>query len=298
MDSSQYNMPHTRRRRHYFGLMARVATILRSQPHISELVSESYDAIAGGYDSAWTDHMRDLSGNMLQTLNPPAGARCLDLTCGTGYITSELANITGRRAIGVDGSSGMLMVAEQHHGDNCEFHHSDIVTYLQNCKTNSFDVITCGWGLGYSRPVKVVCEIARVVRPGGRVGIIDNSLFSLAGILWSSIQLFAESPEMLANVMNFRFLPGSIFLATMFRSAGIGVNSRCDGKRTYFVPDGDAAIQRLMKTGAAAGFEHAIKPEHREDIFGRFARLIEQKYQTGEGIPVTHRYLAVTGTRT
>lgn len=283
--------------RHWVQLAYRVAGCWLRGNSTGELVSRSYDRIASGYDEAWTAHMRDLSLVMLDRLAPPGGAESLDLTCGTGFITAELSRRTGTRAVGVDASAGMLGEAKRRHED-CIFVHDDVVRYLRGAPSRAFDVVTCGWGLGYSRPLIVLREIARVLRPGGRVGIIDNSLFSLAEVLWASLLAFAEEPGALRHVMRVRFLPGSAVLAGMMRICNLGVTHRADGSKTYHVQDGQAAIARLTATGAAAGFEFACDEAVRERVFRRFARIMEERYGTREGVPITHRYLMGIGRRT
>ncbi len=259
------------------------------------LVRQSYDRIAPGYDDAWTGHMRRFSLELLDRLAPRSKARCLDLTCGTGFITGELARRCGGEVLGVDASPGMLEGARREHGDRCEFVCADAVGFLRSLPAGSFDVVTCGWGLGYTRPLKVVREAARVLRPGGYLAIIDNTLFSLAEVLWSSILAFAEQPEALAHVMRVRFLPHSSVLAAMMRMCGLRVRAAWDGSKTYHVADGREAIARLTATGAAAGFEFAADPARRDAIFDRFAEIIERRSSTPQGIPITHRYLAAIG---
>jgi len=285
-------------RRRWVALGLRVASLaLRPSLQTDDLVSAGYNHIADGYDDAWTDHMRHLSVEMLDRLSPSAQAECLDLTCGTGFVTAELSRRTGRRALGVDRSAGMLDVARCKHGASCDFVQADVLEFLRSRPSASADVVTCGWGLGYSRPWAVVGQIARVLRRGGRVGIIDNTLFSLAGVLWCSLATFAERPEALQHVMKVRFLPSSLPLATILRLRGLAVDRRWDGAKTYHVADGRAAIARLTATGAAAGFESAVAPESRQAIFDRFAEILETRRRTERGILITHRYLAVVGHR-
>jgi ubiquinone/menaquinone biosynthesis C-methylase UbiE len=284
-----------RLRRKWFALAARMARLaMRPAAETSGLVVASYDAIASGYDAAWTDHMRHLSLDLLDRLSPPPGAECLDLACGTGFLAEELARRTGRRAVGVDASEGMLAAARRQRGEWADFVRADIVEYLAGRPPQSADVVTCGWALGYTRPWRVVREIARVLRPGGRVGVIDNSLFSLAGVIGCSVLAFAERPEALVHVMKVRFLPGRRALAVMMRLAGLRVAAAYGGSKTYDAATGKAAIDRLTATGAAAGFEFAVDPRQREAVFARFAEIVERR--RGEhGIPITHRYLAAIG---
>ena len=283
-------------KRHWVHLIVRATKLLLAQPEkTADLVTASYDHLAAGYDDAWTHHMRTLSLGMLDQLAPPAGATCLDLTCGTGFISSQLAQRTGGEITGVDASAGMLAQARKHY-PQCRFVQSDALDFLRRQRSASHDIITCGWGLGYTRPMCVVREIARILRPGGRVGIIDNSLFSLAGVLWTSFQTFAESPRALRHTMRVRFLPNSLVLASMMRLAGLGIHSRADGEKTYYTPTGLAALERLTATGAAAGFEFAVFDEQRDAIFARFAEIMDAR-NTDAGVPITHRYLQVIGVK-
>jgi SAM-dependent methyltransferase len=297
-DESTASKTGGRPRRRWLALAARVGRLLLSQPErTGDLVARSYDAAAGGYDGAWTDHMRHLSLAMLDRLDPPRGAACLDVACGTGFLTAELSRRTGRAATGLDASAGMLAAARAARGEECRFVWADAADYLAALPPRSVDVVTCGWALGYTRPIAVVRQIARVLRPGGRVGIIDNTLMSLREVLWAAARVFAERPAALRHVMRVRFLPRSSVLAAVMRACGLSVRWTGDGAKTYWCRDGRAAIDRLTATGAAAGFEFAADAEHTEAIFARFAEVMEERNGTDRGVPVTHRWLAAVGVR-
>ena len=286
----------TRPRRHWIRLTGRFARLLLHQPERSaNLITASYDNAAATYDTAWTGHMRDLSLQLLDALGPIEGAEGIDLGCGTGFLTAELARRTAQRTLGVDRSAGMLGAARQQNGQCCDFREGDIVEFLRVRASRSADVITCGWALGYTRPLKVVQQIARVLRPGGQVAIIDNTLLSLVGVMWASLKTFAEQPQALRHVLRVRFLPHSLVLGCLLRFCGLGVRYRFDGRRTYCVPDGQAAIDRLHATGAAAGFEFAAEEKCHRQIFTRFADTMNER-GTG-GVEITHRYLGAVGIR-
>lgn len=282
--------------RHYFKLFARLVYLAtRGKSDCAALVNQSYNSISSGYDQSWTCHMRDLTNAMIDSLSIPTNADCLDLTCGTGYATNRISQKTSGKVIGVDRSEGMLKCAIDQYGQRCEFVQSDILEYLRNCPAESFDLVTCCWGLGYSKPLAVLRQIRRILKPNGQIAIIDNSLFSLKEILFCSFLTFAESPDKLANLMRFRFLPNSWYGALLMKLARLKVTARNDGEKSYAVATGHEAIARLRATGAAAGFEYAADEADSQMIFDRFAEIIEQKHQTTLGINIVHRYLMVTG---
>ena len=98
------------------------------------LVQKSYDHISTGYDETWTHHMRDLTSVLIDKLDILPNQTVIDLTCGTGYATQQIADKTGIKVIGVDNSSGMLEQARQNCSESCDFIHSDILEYLKDSK--------------------------------------------------------------------------------------------------------------------------------------------------------------------
>jgi ubiquinone/menaquinone biosynthesis C-methylase UbiE len=278
-------------RRRWAALAARIARLAIAGPDRSEaLITASYDRIAPGYDAAWTGHMRDLTLDLLEVLGPVAGNRCLDLACGTGFVAGELARRGAASVVGVDRSEGMLSAARALHGRSCEFIRADSAEFLEDQPPESLDAITCAWALGYGRPWRTVRAAARALAPGGRLAVIDNTLFSLSGVVWCSILAFAERPEALSHVLRVRFLPGRRSLAALLGLAGLRVIRSRDGSRTFRLPDGRAALDRLLSTGAGAGFEFAVGPPTREDVFDRFARIIERRRGGPDGVRVVHRF--------
>lgn len=278
-------------RKHYFKLIARVLRLFFIEPaDCSSLVKRSYDRISINYDQTWTTHMRDLTELLIKKLDSKPGDVCLDLTCGTGFATHLLAEKVNTTVIGVDSSEGMLDQARNNY-NKCNFIEADILDYLKMQESSSFDVITCCWGLGYSKPYSVLRQIRRVLKKGGKVGIIDNTIFSLREVMYCSLLTFMEQPDKLENLMKFRFLMGSRQMGLWYRMAGLRPVSLWGGSKSYQVDSGKAAIERLRATGGAAGFEYASKDADADEIFDRFSEILEQKYMKDGQLAVTHRYL-------
>lgn len=287
-----------RYRKHPFRFAGRVGYLfLFGGNRTGEFVERSYDGISEGYDESWTEHMRDKTEELIGQLDLNVGDKVIDLTCGTGYATKLIVARTHETVVGVDVSAGMLNQAKKRCGSACEFVQADILAHLKSLPPESFDAVTCCWGLGYSRPLAVLRQIKRVLKPGGKVGIIDNSVFSLKEVMKCSIQTFMERPEALENLMRFRFLMGCKQLGMWFRMAGLKPRALWNGSKSYTVGSGTEAIERLQATGAAAGFEFASRKEDSDEIYRRFAEKLEQKFLKNYNITITHRYLAGIGVK-
>jgi ubiquinone/menaquinone biosynthesis C-methylase UbiE len=285
-------------KKHPFKFAARTARLFLSRSdRTAELVATSYDQLSAGYDETWTSHMRDKTRELIDRLDIAPGHNAIDLTCGTGYATNLIAEKTKQTVLGVDMSEGMLQEARSNYANSCDFVNADILTYLKHLPPDTFDIVTCCWGLGYSRPLAVLRQIKRILKPRGKVGIIDNTIFSLREIMYCSVLAFAEHPEKLQNLMRFRFLTGPRQLRLWTRLSGMKHLQSWSGQKSYTVQSGAEAIERLQATGAAAGFEFAASPEDSKQIFERFAEIIEKKYLRDNEITVTHRYLAGIGTK-
>jgi ubiquinone/menaquinone biosynthesis C-methylase UbiE len=274
-----------------FKLLLRLLKLVFSkQNQTKSLVQKSYDGISSEYDETWTGHMRDFTAHMIDKLELKSGHTAVDLTCGTGYATGLIAAKTGIVVYGIDSSGGMLSQAQQNCQENCRFVQSDILEYLKSIPDESFDVVTCCWGLGYSKPLKVLREVRRVLKKGGKIGIIDNTLFSLREVMYCSTLAFMEQPEKLENLMKFRFLMGKRHLWLWLKLAGLRPVETWGGSKAYTVETGRDAIERLHRTGAAAGFEFAANEAESEQIFNRFSEILEQKYKVNGHIAIIHRY--------
>jgi demethylmenaquinone methyltransferase/2-methoxy-6-polyprenyl-1,4-benzoquinol methylase len=141
---------------------------LADKPHVVEAM---FDRIAPRYDAL----NRLLTFRMdvgwrrtaVATLALPAGSRVLDLACGTGDLCRTLA-AAGHRPVGVDFSAGMLRVART----VAPLVRADAMRLPFTDAT--FDGLTCGFALrNFGALAPVLAECARVVRPGGRVALLD-----------------------------------------------------------------------------------------------------------------------------
>jgi len=113
-----------------------------------------------GLDQAWRR-------STISVLALPAGSLLLDVACGTGDL-SRLALHKGYRVIGADLSAGMLAA------------NSTGTPLLQaDCSwlpfpDGTFDGLVCGYALrNFTDLAGALAETARVIRPGGRIALLE-----------------------------------------------------------------------------------------------------------------------------
>lgn len=138
-----------------------------------------FDRIAGRYEllntlmSAGLDRL--WNKKVVETTGLQPGERALDLACGTGRLTRDLAKRVGPEGyvLGVDFSEEMLRVAKRQPASNVEYRVGD-ATDLIWVEDNSFDAATIAYGARNIPDLDALFrEMARVVKPGRRVVCLE-----------------------------------------------------------------------------------------------------------------------------
>lgn len=141
-------------------------------------VRSMFDAIAPRYDllnRLLTFGMdRRWRRRSVRELGLPTGARVFDLACGTGDLCRDL-EAAGLNPVGFDLSAGMLHTAQKYRSSGKL--HAPLVLGDALClpvPAESADGITCGFALRNVVNLDgLFAELARVVRPGGRVSLLE-----------------------------------------------------------------------------------------------------------------------------
>jgi demethylmenaquinone methyltransferase / 2-methoxy-6-polyprenyl-1,4-benzoquinol methylase len=135
------------------------------------LVREMFDRIAGRYDLMNTVMTAGLNRlwnrKVVGATGLGPGGRALDLACGTGSLTRDLAKKVGPAGyvLGVDFSREMLRAARP--VPNVEYRLGD-ATDLEGVSSGAFDAATIAYGARNIPDLDALfSEMARTLRPGG-----------------------------------------------------------------------------------------------------------------------------------
>jgi demethylmenaquinone methyltransferase/2-methoxy-6-polyprenyl-1,4-benzoquinol methylase len=144
----------------------------------------------------------------VRDLRLPAGSLVADLACGTGDFCRELST-QGLRPVGFDLSYGMLAAART----DAPLAEADILQLP--VPDSALDGITCGFALRNLVELNgFFVELARVVRPGGRIALLDVSIPPNPVLRFGHSIYFGRVVPMVGGLLSdpaaYRYLPKSV----------------------------------------------------------------------------------------
>jgi demethylmenaquinone methyltransferase/2-methoxy-6-polyprenyl-1,4-benzoquinol methylase len=139
-------------------------------------VRAMFDDIARGYDLANSVMTLGLDHGWRrraarEAVGGTRAAHVLDCACGTGKLASALVREGAFEVVGLDFSERMIAVARRRH-PAVRFVVGDVMELP--FAAGRFDAVTIGFGLrNLSEPLAGLRAMAHVVRPGGRVVVLE-----------------------------------------------------------------------------------------------------------------------------
>jgi ubiquinone/menaquinone biosynthesis C-methylase UbiE len=135
-----------------------------------------WDRASAFYSTFWGEQLRPAHQASIQLSDPKVGEQVIDVACGSGEVTFELADRVGAagHVLGVDISEKMIAAAQAagaaRASSNTSFRCNDAESL--DCEDASFDLALCSLGLMYvPDPAAAVAEMHRALRPSGRIAI-------------------------------------------------------------------------------------------------------------------------------
>ena len=123
---------------------------------------------------------------LLYILNPNFGEKWVDICCGTGDMSILLARYmkSSKNITGIDSASQALSIARERSKQkysSIEWINGDALR--TNLKSNQFDGLLMAYGLrNLSSSYEGLREAFRILKPGGKAGILDFRSFEGASI--------------------------------------------------------------------------------------------------------------------
>ena len=243
------------------------------------------------------DTIADVHRGIVDALGPTEGQRWLDVACGTGEL-AELAATAGADVVGVDFAPPLIETAKRHaaeHGLDIDYRVGDAEN-LEGIDDASFDVVSSTFGVMFAPDQEsAAAELARVTRPGGRIGLATWTPDGGIGQMFKLMSQFqppppegAGSPLEWGRPEHVQELLGDAF------------DLQIEERETTFAAD--SAEEYWARFSPAFGpvktLLENLDEDGREKVRSTFIDFLEGSFGSPGG-PIAHRreYLLITGTR-
>jgi len=260
------------------------------------------------YQETINAHARSFGLLAMDRASILSGERVLDVGCGCGDTTFELARRVGKTGelTGIDLSSIMLARARESAEDlgstHVRFINADAQTYA--FQPQSFDLLYSRFGIMFfTDPQAAFGKLLRALRPGGRFAFVCWQEFKKN--LWAMVptESVTKHIEVRPSIPD---APGPFAFANVERLGGVlsevGFHQIAFEESVKDVPvsaggDLDAAVDFLYQMGpAAAAIRHSGQPEKRGVLLDALREAVAP-YQTPQGVHMQAAAWIVTGCR-
>lgn len=243
------------------------------------------------------DTIADVHRAVVGAVGPAKGKRWLDIACGTGDL-AELAAAEGADVVGIDFAAPLIETAKRRaaeRGLDIAYSVGDAEN-LEGVDNASFDVVSSTFGAMFAPDHgRVAGELARVTRPGGRLGLTTWMPAGGIGEMFKVMSQFQPPPPE-------------------------GAGSPLDWGRPEYVQEqlgdafdleieeGESTLEQPNAEDYWAKFTPAFGPcktlletlddEGRAKVHDTFVGWLEDSFGSPGG-PIVHKreYLLITGTR-
>lgn len=240
------------------------------------------------------DDIADVHDRLVEELAPQAGEEWLDVATGTGGVAVRAAR-AGAKVTASDLAPALIETAKRLASDDgleVDYHVADAEELPYG--NASFDVVSSSFGAVFAPDHKAVArELARVTRPGGRLGL---SAWDPEGVLREYFQMVAEFqpplPEGAGNPLEWgreeyaRDLLGNEFDLRFAR-----------GSAPQIAESGEEIWQLFRTSFGPMKTLYESLPEPRNEELHRAYVDHFETYRTGDGIEAPRQYVLILGTR-
>lgn len=216
--------------------------------------------------------------DVVSLLAPQRGERILDLGCGTGHLTVQIAE-AGASVVGVDRSPEMIATARQAY-PNLKFDVADARELPFHGELDAvFSNATLHW---IPEPVRVIQSVAKALRPGGRFVAEFGGKGNIRKMQQAFDRALVEMDFADPGEISPWYYPSVSEYATLLENNGFEVRFMTLFDRPTGLADGEAGLRNWI-TMFGADYLSKVGTETREAFFLKVEELLRpESFRDGQ----------------
>jgi trans-aconitate 2-methyltransferase len=222
----------------------------------------------------------EYGNDLINLLSPQPQEKILDLGCGTGQLTDQIAT-TGAEVVGIDNSAAMIAKAQENY-PHIEFRVADATNFSFN---ESFDAIFSNAVLHWVKPPEAAVKcMKKALKPGGRLVVEfggKGNVNQIVEAIFTELKKYNYQGELVANPWYF---PSISEYTTLLEKHNFEVNFATLFSRPTKLDEGDAGLRNWLDMFASNLLSKFSAEEKAEIIKNIERKLKESLYQKGNWI--------------
>jgi trans-aconitate methyltransferase len=204
------------------------------------------------------------AADLLELLAPQAGERILDVGCGTGHLTAQIAS-AGAEVVGIDSSEEMIREARGRYA-HLRFEVGDA---REIRLPETFDAVFSNATLHWIRePERVIASIHRVLKPGGRFIAEFGGKGNVQKLMNAFFRAFAALGMPHGSEMNLWYYPSVAEYAGLLEAQGFEVDFAALFPRPTVLEDAERGLEAWIRMFGRQSFLARV-PEEQRDLWIR-----------------------------
>jgi len=242
-----------------------------------------------------TETLSDMHALVIERLDPGPGIAWLDLACGTGAVAERAAR-AGATVTGVDLAPALIETARQRAQEQA----LEIDYRIGDCERLEFpdaayDRLSSTCGIMFAPDQTASAhELARVVRPGGRIALANWAPEGGVGQMFAMMKPFMPPPPPDAG-NPFEWGRQDVVRKLLGEAFELDIEEHVS---VLNIASGEDYWQLFSSSyGPTKTVADALEEDRREQFHQAWVEFFESRYPSSRGISHNREYLLVLGTR-
>jgi trans-aconitate 2-methyltransferase len=234
------------------------------------------DSATGRWDAAGYDEKHNYvwehGAGLVELLSPREGERILDLGCGTGHLTAEIA-AAGAEVLGIDSSPAMIERARTNY-PALRFEVADGADFTSR---QPFDAVFSNAAIHWMRPPeRVAGAVSRAMAPGGRLVAEFGGRGNVAAITDALHAALRAAGDPSPEARSPWYFPSVGAYAALLERHALSVRLAALFDRPTRLDGGEQGLRNWLEMFAAAYVSH-LPPPARADVMDRVERELRPR---------------------